>query len=35
MGAIKNRIGEHYGHWVVIAHDNERTKETKKIVLAM
>lgn len=30
MGAIKNRIGEHYGHWTVIAHDDERTKETKK-----
>ena len=30
LGAIKNRIGEHYGHWIVIAHDDEKTNQTKK-----
>lgn len=31
MPEIKNRIGEHYGHWIVIAQDLEKSKETGKI----
>ena len=30
MGNIKNRVGETYGHWIVIAHDDEQTALTKK-----
>lgn len=31
MAKIKNRVGDHYGHWVVVAQDIEKTNETGKI----
>lgn len=30
MANYKNYIGEKFGHWIVVAHDDQRTKETKK-----
>lgn len=31
MAKIKNRVGDHYGHWVVVAQDIEKTNETGKV----
>lgn len=31
MAKIKNRIGDHYGHWIVVAQDIEKTNETGKV----